>query len=227
VTALTVVPHGYNIAHDFATILSKTQHSMTSTQTELFVADPPNAFLGAAAKIAPVELGSVSIDLFESRFGLLFNTFWKATITPSLILGGPINATQLNPDIAFINTTASFTKRDASLYALNIPWLIVFFLSNVVMFAAAIAAVVFKLQCQTPDLLGYVSSLTRDSEFFKWQGGAGRGSVLDGAERARILKEDRVRLMDVGRGEEVGRIALVPEGAPIKCRSVVPTRVYE
>jgi hypothetical protein len=227
VTGFTAVPHGYNIAHDFATILSKTQHPMTSTQTELFVVDPPNAFLGAAAKIAPVEVGSVPIDLFERRFGLLFNTFWKSTITPSLVVGGPINATQLNPKVAFVNTTASFSQRNASLYALNVPWLIVFFLSNVVMFAAAVAAVILRLQCQTPDLLGYVSSLTRDSEFFKWQGGAGGGSVLDGAERARILKKDRVRLVDVGRGEEVGRIALVPEGAPIECRRVVPGRIYE
>jgi hypothetical protein len=226
VTAFSVVPYGYNIAHDFATILSKTQHSMTSTQTELFIADPPNAFFGAAAKIAPVELGNVPIDLFQRRFGLLFNTFWKATVTPSLIVGGPLNATLLG-DVAFTNITASFTQKEDSLYALNVPWLIVFFLSNVVMFTAAILAVIVKFQCQTPDLLGYVSSLTRDSEFFKWQGGGGGGSMLDGAERARILKGDRIRLFDVSRGGEIGRIALVPEGAPIECRRIVPGRVYE
>lgn len=225
-TAFNLIPHAYNIAHDYPTILAKTQHPLTSTQTELFISDPPNAFTGAAARIGAVELGAVPMPLFEKRFGLLFNTFWKATITPSLVVGGPMNATLLGLNVAFANTTAQWTQSSTPLYALDVPWLIVFFIANVIMFAAAIAAVVLKLQCHSPDILGYVSSLTRDSPFFALPGAA-YGSVLDGAERARLLKNDRVRLVDVGRDEDVGRIALVPEDAPLPWRKVLPGRVYE
>lgn len=216
-TAFNFQPSAYNIAKFYPSFLPSTSGS---TPTEMFIADPPTAIIGLTREEV-VELGSVPIELFEKRFGLLFNTFWKASINPRSIVGGSATGA------IFVNTTAFWTQKLPSVYALDVPWLIVFFLANLIMFVAAVSAVVLKMRCETPHLLGYVSTLTRDSEYIPWARGI--GSSLDGDERARLLGEEKVRIADVKGTEEVGRIALVAEGAGVglKWTEVVPGRFYD
>lgn len=56
-----------------------------------------------------------------------------------------------------------------------------------------------------PRILGYVSTMTRDNSYVDLPSG---GCTLDGLERARLLKDMRVRLQDVAPEDGVGHIAL-------------------
>jgi hypothetical protein len=73
-----------------------------------------------------------------------------------------------------------------------------------VLLAVAVAGIVVRAGLTGPDILGYVSSLTRDSPYVKVAEG---GSALDGADRARLLRGLRVQLRDAMDGTgEVGRL---------------------
>jgi hypothetical protein len=221
-TAFSTVPNAYWIARSWPTIFGP-QHSMTSTQTELFIADPSSAFVGAAATIKTVELGAVPINVFEKRFGLVFNTFWKASVAPSLIVGGDVSKANLELQ-PFINTTAAWSQFTPQVYALNTPWLALFFLSTLIMFIAAVFAIFFKMRSRSPDILGYVSTLTRDNPYMGLPAG---GSALSGSERARILRDQKVMLVDVRDGEEVGRIAFAAVNDGGRKKELKTGRLYE
>jgi hypothetical protein len=60
-----------------------------------------------------------------------------------------------------------------------------------------------------PDILGYMSSHTRDNPFAAF-GGA---STWDGLERAKELKECEVIIGDVNAGSEIGLVAVATTSA--------------
>ena len=62
---------------------------------------------------------------------------------------------------------------------------------------------VFKLT-SIPIVLGYMSSLTRDTPYVMLPPG---GSTLDGPERSRLLGSEFVRLGDVQRDDGIGYLA--------------------
>jgi hypothetical protein len=77
------------------------------------------------------------------------------------------------------------------------------------MFLAAVVGVVARFFLVAPEVLGFVSSVTRDNPYVRVPGG---GSTLDGLERARLLRDVRVRIGDVGEaGGEAGYIAVGSE----------------
>ena len=58
---------------------------------------------------------------------------------------------------------------------------------------------------KAPDVLGYVSTMTRDNEYVRVPEG---GSTLDGMQRARYLARMKVQLANVRPEDEAGLIAL-------------------
>jgi hypothetical protein len=66
-------------------------------------------------------------------------------------------------------------------------------------------SIVLKFITTAPDVLGYVSSMTRDNPYVKIPPGA---TGIDGAARARLLRDVRVQLADVHTHDETGHIAL-------------------
>ncbi|EXJ73738.1 uncharacterized protein A1O5_03500 [Cladophialophora psammophila CBS 110553] len=93
-------------------------------------------------------------------------------------------------------------------YATNKAWIAVDFLSQTVLLAAAIAAFWLRKNTIAPDIFGYVSSLTRDNPHIDLPDG---GTTLGGLERARLLRDVKVRIADVSRDGEVGHVGLVTE----------------
>ena len=67
--------------------------------------------------------------------------------------------------------------------------------------------VIFAVKARIPDILGYYSSLARDSRYLNLHG----GDTLDGMKCARLLKDPRLRFgVDDGDGDEdVGHIGLL------------------
>jgi uncharacterized protein YcgI (DUF1989 family) len=83
------------------------------------------------------------------------------------------------------------------------------------MFLAAVSSPVLHYRCHTPPILGFVSSLTRDSKYFE---GVQGNSCEDGTKRAKRLRAMRVRIVDVQGNDVVGKIAFAPaqEGLRVK-----------
>ena len=99
----------------------------------------------------------------------------------------------------------------APAYRLSIPWVIADLMSNTVLLAAAVISFWLRKQTLAPDIFGYVSSLTRDNPNIRLPEG---GTALSGLDRARLLKDMRVRIVDVGSSDGVGRVILAHADAP-------------
>jgi hypothetical protein len=180
--------------------------SGASSMVEWYINDPLAALDSDVSKIAFTELSNVDVKTVERRLSLLYNTFWKASWSYKSIRGGNFTTSPFFDTI--LNVTSQTTFPLEPVYALNLPWIILYFFSVGVMLFSALFALVVHARCHAPPVLGYVSSLTRDSMYFSE---SVRGnSTEDGMQKAKRLANVRVILADTGRGNEVGRIAFVP-----------------
>ena len=91
------------------------------------------------------------------------------------------------------NTTAFYTD-GFDVYVISWPWVAVYCAAIGIMLIAAFCSIWCAYHTTIPDVLSYCSSLTRDSRFFDF---AKRGSALDGAVRAKILRDVEVKLGEV------------------------------
>jgi hypothetical protein len=193
-------------------------HPISSTPTEYFIADPPIAV--SHTTFDPVNLTTLTPELFSNRFSLLFNTYWHATINPPLIVGRLLNYTH-DPfvlDNPWANTTASLSSFTGPTYRVNKGWLFIMFFSTCVTFLTGIVGLVIKYRTHVPDIFGYVSSLTRDSPYLMAPG-LSHASMLNGKDRARYLKDVRVRFLHVEPQADMGRITLGVDEGPVGART--------
>ena len=191
--------------------------SDSSSNQEYYMMDPLSAFANSTVRDTLVDISKLDIKLFDQRFSLLWNTFWKATWAGSIVMGG--NYTQLltgrpsggPPYPVTVNTTSQVTIPLPPVYVIDRVWLVLYFMSVGVMFAAAVAALVIRAMCHAPVLLGYVSSLTRNSAYFP-DVDNNVSSAEDGPTRSKRLGGLRVMVADVrDRKDAVGRIAFAPK----------------
>jgi len=75
--------------------------------------------------------------------------------------------------------------------------------TSIILLLCGIAGMVFKYVDKVPDILGYVSTMTRDNPYFEDPVG---GDAMDGLERARVLKH--VQIVDAKPWDKRGYIAL-------------------
>jgi hypothetical protein len=109
-----------------------------------------------------------------------------------------------------VNTTSRTTFPLPAVYAINTPWMILYFVSVAIMFFAAVFSLIMHQRCQAPPILGFVSSLVRDSKFFDDSQTQGN-STENVTKKTKRLAKMKVMIADVKSGEEVGRIAFVPD----------------
>lgn len=105
----------------------------------------------------------------------------------------------------------------------KVNWILfaVFASACVLLFSAAVAGIALKTLTPTPDVLGYVSSLTRDNPYVEVPKG---GSTLDGIERSLMLKDLQLQLGDVApETDRAGHIAL---GSRNRTKGVYVGRLY-
>ncbi|KAK3364704.1 hypothetical protein B0T25DRAFT_514332 [Lasiosphaeria hispida] len=95
-------------------------------------------------------------------------------------------------------------------------------LACLVMFVVACIGALLNWRTEAPDILGYVSTMTRDSPHVSVSEG---GSALDGIDRARLLKELRVQIQDVRPHDGVGYLAVASVEGPAKLP--VADRMYQ
>ncbi|KAF4637462.1 hypothetical protein G7Y89_g626 [Cudoniella acicularis] len=174
----------------------------------------------------------VSPEEFADRFGQLLNAFvygsmWNST---PYIIGSPFDGilatpvggnnasfvmatTEADLEAMVLNQTAVFTvpaslTTNPQVYFVFYPWLVTFFLCTVVMLLAAIVGVYYSRRTIVPDYLGYVSSLAKESPYIRMPD---VGVNMDGMDKARLVKDVKVRLGDVSDLEDTrgqfGRLA--------------------
>lgn len=170
---------------------------------------------------------SLPMDDFSLRLGQILNTYlhasiWNATayITgeplnslTSVLLGGnspsltpstPTSLSLLLQNRASTLTVPAMLTTPIRIYRVSYPWIALFIFATVAMTFSAISGVLFSRNTVVPDYLGYVSTLAKESPHVRMPNG---GANLDGMDRARLMKDLRVRLGDVEEGGQVGRLA--------------------
>ncbi|KAK0747032.1 hypothetical protein B0T18DRAFT_447398 [Schizothecium vesticola] len=138
----------------------------------------------------------------------LVNTYYMSSLSPWTLMAG--GGAQAGVSANFSATADLVVKSD--IYVCQRAWWAVFVCACLVMVATAGLAAALTYVCPGPDILGFVSTMARDSPHVHVAAG---GSALDGADRARLLKGLRVQLQDVQGEEELGKMAFVsPQGRP-------------
>lgn len=170
--------------------------------TQQFLDDPGVLLTGDPYLRQSAQLGLLSPKLFSYRLSLVWNSFYMAVVDPVLILGGDSGKSS---NWTLVPVEARFDASQPLQYALYSGWLAVYMFATAVLVGATVATVILRINMKGPEILGYVSSLMRDSRFT--EKGARAGSALNGDDRSRLLKSVRVKLMDVEGDRDVGRIA--------------------
>lgn len=178
----------------------------SSTPTEQYLNDPSSAN-SAFFSSSLVDLTTLSQDLLEKRLSLLFNTYWQASLAPWYLTGGSARNLSLQHSTPSLQTTSAPASiiLSAEIYYCKRIWLGILLLSSLILLFCGIAATFLHYRVLAPDILGHVSSLTRDNPYTPLPPG---GCALDGAARTRLLRDTRVRIQDVRWREGVGHVAL-------------------
>lgn len=109
-------------------------------------------------------------------------------------------------------------------YALFWEWIVIDYLSGLLLLAAAIASFWLRKHTLVPDIFGFVSSLTRDNPHFPALPGS---ATMDGISRTRALRNVKVKVGDVGGPHgEIGRIGFVPVHPTIPIGALSKHRKY-
>ena len=158
-----------------------------------------------SARGIDIRLWEDDMEGFAQRFSVIFNTYWLSAVAPWQ--GGQlpsINALESNNPIFASEATTGLATTLEEVYVCNWGWFMLVVGASTITFCCGILNAILRYQSLAPDILGYVSSLTRDNPYCEVPGG---GSLLDGIDRARLLKDTKVRLEDVQPQKDVGHIA--------------------
>lgn len=177
------------------------------------------------ASIYDVELSDIGARLGQILNAFVYGSTWNASIyllgesfdgLQGNLVGGKnasfTPATRADLVAMIQNQTAAFTvpavlTTEAQVYVCNFPWL-VFLFSTLVMLIRASTGVVFSRKTIVPDYLGFVSSLAKESPWIRMPD---VGVNMDRIDKARLVKEVKVRLGDVsyvqGGHSDIGRLA--------------------
>ncbi|ORY04463.1 hypothetical protein BCR34DRAFT_572675 [Clohesyomyces aquaticus] len=212
-------------------LINSVSFGQASSTAEYYMMDPLTALTGSRngnsrwtdpQRYETVDLSSLHIEVFEQRFSLLANTLWKISVLRQTVVGGNMSSLgddqDLPAEMFLRNTTSRVTFPLPSTFKISKAWLAVYFVAAFVMLIAATFALLMHAFCRAPAILGYVSSLIRDSTFFD-DFGMYKNSMEDGVEKTKRLGELRVMIADVGSGTDgVGKIAFAPVGAGERVR---------
>jgi hypothetical protein len=145
------------------------------------------------------DLTKLSQPIFEQRLAVLLNTYWHLGFSANMQVGME-DFSRESP-----TATADWTSDPAWYFEINLPWLIVVIICSVILIAAGVTIAWFEHHTIGPDILGFASSIVRQSKYISVPKGT---SGESGAERARRMKDHKVMMQDVRPSGEVGKIAL-------------------
>lgn len=179
------------------------------TITEAFMNDPSTA-AEAAIAYSTYALGIYNLTAtdqqLETRAQQLINTYWQASVNPALALVGLKDAINEMSNVRTRSVEAT-NEISIDIYTINWAWWVAFICATSIMFALACLALIIDCFLRGPEVLGYCTTLLRDSPFAI--NGRGVGSAMGASERTRRWKNVEIKLADVQAGEDVGYVAVV------------------
>ncbi|PVF91065.1 hypothetical protein CPB86DRAFT_426715 [Serendipita vermifera] len=150
-----------------------------SSRTERYIYDPLHTYYGPAA----VDLRIVSLTDFGTRFATILNTYYQATISPEVRRGSFETGIYHNETKTTGSTIHSLSSPT---YQRHWEWVILAHIASLAMLGVAIIGIWLDKQVVTPDVYGYVSSMTRDNPYFPLPS---NGCTLEGTQRAVLLRD--------------------------------------
>ena len=186
-----------------ATPIPKDRATFRSSAVELYIQDP-NFIESGRLMEGTSNLASVPIADFSLRLQHVINTYWQGSFDPTSMMG------TLNVDDVATRSATAKNVVWRNVYRCQWGWWFAYVFSTTAMLKAAIASLTFDFLLKGPELLGYCSSLVRDSKYFDARYGS--GSAVGAAERTRRFKTVRLKLVDVGGETGDARLAVVQDG---------------
>jgi hypothetical protein len=98
------------------------------------------------------------------------------------------------------NSTTATVSRSTEVYSVSRLWVGCLLLSSLVLLVLGFLDIILEPLCTAPDVLGYVSDMTRDNRHVKVPPEA---TALAGPRRARASKDMKVQIADVREHEEM------------------------
>ncbi|OJJ57918.1 hypothetical protein ASPSYDRAFT_90113 [Aspergillus sydowii CBS 593.65] len=186
--------------------------SLTSSLTEGYIyGDPPHDYASGFREWEDMNAADMS-----TRLTMALNTYWQTTSNVPSIQSTRISGTKY---LSSLNGTNAATFKDVQVYGVSSAWFTVFIISTVILQVSAVASLLLKFITVAPNILGYVSSLTRENPYTPLPAG---GSGLGGMERSHLLQDLHVQIAGVsehghGHGElDATRVALVSRDSESK-----------
>ena len=180
-----------------------------SSPTQMYLEDPFFSHDFYYTTYGYANLSNVTETEFSIRLEQILNTYWQAgsdVFTAFDIISDPKSPSYASEYLSYTLGTNVIWQTH---YRCQPTWLIVYFIATAVMLTAAIISLWLSWYVQGPEVLGYCSSLVKDSRYFN----ISTGSTMRGAERAKRLGKLKLRLADVSGDRDVGHIAIVGAGA--------------
>ncbi|KAK5946706.1 hypothetical protein PMZ80_000849 [Knufia obscura] len=200
------------------------QHPSSISPIDFYVSGSDTPFIASIGSAAEISYDNVTGEQFAKRLQSLVNTGWQLGYqNQATAQKPPDNETALalstNPSTSSLYdggvgytttaTTGTTTSRH-DIFIANKAWVTVTVIVAFILLFCGIASMIFKYGSRSPDILGFVSSMTRDNPNFEQIPGGGK---LDGLQRARVLRHVRVQIADVQPWDQDGHVTLRNLGA--------------
>ncbi|KAG9686057.1 hypothetical protein KCU95_g12317, partial [Aureobasidium melanogenum] len=200
-------------------------HNSDTSPTEYYIR---GAHVPFGTAIAGLDgLSTISNDIFAIRMGQLMNTYLQLSPAPLAYTGdlpdpsGSVWKTSnqsINTEVyddtlpPFLpmssNTTITLTN---GLYRCNYFWFSFLLVSSCILLILGSAGTALSHLCSAPDMMGYVSSFTYNNPYMNVPPG---GESLGAMERARLLRDVKVKIGDARADDEVGHVVFATLDLP-------------
>ncbi|KAH8902051.1 hypothetical protein BR93DRAFT_362954 [Coniochaeta sp. PMI_546] len=158
---------------------------------------------------------------FGRRISYLFNTWMDLGNSVQYLTYTKQSDIQQGQEDQFISVNATHVYTAGQVFFISPGWVIGYFLCAGLLLIAGTLSVIVESMTVAPDILGYVSTVARNSKYLQLPK---TNSAMNGGERARVLGETKVMMQDVKAKADVGRIALGLKHE--KAEPLKPGRLY-
>lgn len=207
---------GYHFMQDFP-LATGSIHNGDTSPTEYYVRGAHMPF-GTATTGLP-GIATLPNDLFAIRMGQLMNTYLQLSLAPLAYTGdlpGPneeiwrISNKSISTEVydetfpPFLPITSNSTITiTTEVYKCNYIWFAFLLASSCILLMLGSVGTALSHLCHAPDMMGYVSSFTYNNPYMSVPPG---GESLGAMDRARLLKDVKVKIGDARVDSEVGHV---------------------
>jgi hypothetical protein len=173
----------------------------TPVQNYLIIPDNPVPYVVESENHIPTN------DVFATRLGQLMNGYWPCLQGYTAIAAGVPIGTDTSYQEVYVTSASNgtYSTGEAVIQA-HYAWVVTLAVASMAMIIASLVSPLARYFQKSPDLMLNISSLaTRDSPFVALPPS---GSFLGASDRARLVKDIRVRFGDVKADADVGRLAI-------------------